>query len=339
MLSHANLITNFFLRGAVAPYEPGCIFLHTPPMFHLGDANSIFGLTGLGATHVVLPGFRSNAAIEAVQKYKVTALVLVPTMIGMLCETLRRQPADMSSIRRLSYGASPISTALLEQAMTALPNASFVQSYGQTELSPAATVLDHADHIAGRLRSAGRPIPGVDIKIVDPNNISELPQRAVGEVLVRGPGVMLGYWNQPELTRQTIIDGWLRTGDAGYLDEGGYLYLVDRIKDMIVSGGENVYSAEVEQALSTHPGVMQCAVFGVPDERWGERVHAVVYVRPGMTLESRELVEHCAPLISNYKRPKSYDFWDKPLPLSGAGKILKTELRRPYWEGAVRSIG
>ena len=150
---------------------------------------------------------------------------------------------------------------------------------------------------------------------------------------------MRGYWNQPQLTADTIRDGWLKTGDAGYLDDQGYLYLVDRVKDMIVSGGENVYSAEVENALMRHPDLLQCAVIGVPDDRWGERVHAVVYLRPGSKVTSAELNAHCEGLIANYKRPKSYDFSKTPLPLSGVGKILKTELRKPYWAGRSRNIG
>jgi len=338
MLSHANLLTNFFLVQAIAPYPQDTIFLHTPPMFHLADAGCLFGLTMLGATHVILPGFEPGLVAKTIETHRITALVLVPTMIGMLCETLRQEPSDVSSVVRLTYGASAISSALLERAMAALPNAEFCQAYGQTELSPGATVLDHADHLAGRLRSAGRPLPSVDIKIVD-EAMNEVEQGEVGEVSVRGPCVMRGYWNQPQLTADTIRDGWLKTGDAGYLDDQGYLYLVDRVKDMIVSGGENVYSAEVENALMRHPDLLQCAVIGVPDDRWGERVHAVVYLRPGSKVTSAELNAHCEGLIANYKRPKSYDFSKTPLPLSGVGKILKTELRKPYWAGRSRNIG
>jgi long-chain acyl-CoA synthetase len=338
MLSHVNLLSDFFLVQAVFPHDPDTVYLHTPPMFHLADAAKIFGLTMLGATHVVLPGFEPEATINAIEKYQITDLVLVPTMIGMLCEALRRRPADVSSVRNLIYGASPISSALLETAMRALPNAKFCQAYGQTELSPGATVLDHADHLAGRLRSAGRAIPCVDVRTVD-EDMRSLPTGEVGEVVVRGPNVMLGYWQQPELTAKTIIDGWLKTGDAGYIDPDGYLYLVDRVKDMIVSGGENVYSSEVENALLSHKDVLQCAVIGVPDDRWGERVHAVLFVRAESLASEEDFVTHCQPLIANYKRPKSFDIRKEPLPLSGVGKILKTELRKPFWEGAGRSIG
>lgn len=338
MLSHANLLSDFFLVQSVFPHGDNTIYLHTPPMFHLADAAKIFGLTALGATHVILPGFEPNATIDAIVEHRITDMVLVPTMIGMLCETLRTRPADVSSVRNLIYGASPISSAALETAMRALPNAQFCQAYGQTELSPGATVLNHADHLAGRLRSAGRALPCVDVRIVD-EDMQSLPTGEVGEVVVKGPNVMLGYWRQPELTASTVVDGWMKTGDAGYLDEDGYLYLVDRVKDMIVSGGENVYSSEVENALLSHEDVLQCAVVGVPDDRWGERVHAVLFVRAESTVTEEDLLEHCRPLIANYKRPKSFDLRREPLPLSGVGKILKTELRKPFWEGVERSIG
>lgn len=338
MLSHSNLLVNFLLFNAAAPFERGTRFLHTPPMFHMADLTNVFGLTMLGATHVVLPGFEAQAVISAVERHRVTALVLVPTMVGMLCEALRSRPADMSSVRRMTYGASPISPALLQRAMIALPNTRFCQGFGQTEHSPALTMLDHSDHLTGHLESCGRPLPGVDLRIVD-DRLRDVPSGEVGEVLARGPSVMLGYWNQPELTAATVIDGWLRTGDAGRMDKDGFLYLVDRVKDMIVTGGENVYSAEVENALVAHPDVLQCAVIGVPDDRWGERVHAVVQIRAESRLTEADLIRHCEPLIANYKRPKSVDLRREPLPLSGVGKILKSALRAPFWEGRTRQIG
>jgi long-chain acyl-CoA synthetase len=337
MLSHNNLLVNFLLFNAAAPFERDTRFLHTPPMFHLADLANVFGITMLGGSHVILPGFEPNAVIDAIEHHGVNALVLVPTMIGMLCETLRTRPADLSAVRRMTYGASPISPALLERAMTVMPNTRFCQGFGQTEHSPALTMLDHSDHLAGRLESCGRPLPGVDLRIVDAE-LTDVPTGAVGEVLARGPSVMLGYWNQPELTASTIVGCWLRTGDAGRLDDEGYLYLVDRVKDMIVSGGENVYSAEVENALLEHPDVLQCAVIGVPDDLWGERVHAVVQLREGSQANEADLIAHCEPLIANYKRPKSIDLQFSPLPLSGVGKILKTELRAPYWQGHNRQI-
>jgi long-chain acyl-CoA synthetase len=338
MLSHANLLINFLLFHAAAPFDRDTRFLHTPPMFHLADLANVFGITMLGGSHVILPGFEPNAVIDAVERHEVNALVLVPTMIGMLCETLRTRPADLSGIRRMTYGASPISPALLARAMVAMPNTRFCQGFGQTEHSPALTMLDHADHLAGRLESCGRPLPGVDMRIVDAD-LKDVPLGEVGEVVVRGPSVMLGYWNQPELTASTIVDGWLRTGDAGRFDDDRYLTLVDRVKDMIVSGGENVYSAEVENALLAHPDVIQCAVIGVPDDLWGERVHAVIQLREGSLATEAQLIQHCELLIANYKRPKSIELRFTSLPLSGVGKILKSELRMPFWTGRSRLIG
>jgi long-chain acyl-CoA synthetase len=199
----------------------------------------------------------------------------------------------------------------------------------------------HENHVGGahpvKLRSAGRAIPGVELRIVDAD-LKVLPTGEVGEVLVRGPNVMQGYWRKPTLTAETIVDGWVRTGDAGYLDAEGFLFLVDRVKDMIVSGGENVYSAEVENALAQHPAVLECAVIGVPDDRWGERVHAVLRFRPGTAATEEELTEHCHQLISGYKRPRTFEFRREPLPLSGAGKILKVELRKSHWGNSGRAV-
>ena len=304
----------------------------------MADACCLFGLTMLGATHVFLPGFDPARTVAAIVEHRISTLFLVPTMVGMLCEELTARPADMSGVEKLFYGASSISEAVLGRAIALLPNAKLCQAYGQTELSPVATLLIHQDHLDSKLTSAGRPIPLVDVRILGEDGQAMTPG-LVGEVSVSGPGVMLGYWNLPELTEQTVRDGWLRTGDAGYLDEDGYLYLVDRVKDMIVSGGENVYSAEVENALLAHPAVLQCAVIGVPDTKWGEAVHAVIRLRENASVSPDELAAHCTTRIANYKRPKSYDITNAPLPMSAVGKILKTELRRPFWEGRGRRIG
>lgn len=340
MLSHDSLIVNFMSSAAIEPYGDDCVFLHSPPMFHLADGTFLFGLTILAATHVILPRFDPAAVVHAIREQAINSLLLVPTMIGMLDQHLGGGGEALASIRRLTYGASPISEALLRRAFVLFPNARICQLYGQTELSPVATLLGSEFHAASgtnRLRSAGRPIPGVELRIVDAN-LDEMPRGEVGEILVRGPNVMLGYWRKPDLTAQTIVDGWLRTGDAGYLDDQGFLYLVDRVKDMIISGGENVYSAEVENALAQHPAVQECAVIGVPDPRWGERVHAIVRLRAGHDIGPDDLMAHCTGLIANYKCPRSFDFRTNPLPLSGAGKIQKSELRREYWTGTDRGV-
>jgi acyl-CoA synthetase (AMP-forming)/AMP-acid ligase II len=220
----------------------------------------------------------------------------------------------------------------------ALPGVRFTQAYGMTELAPMATFLRPAEHADPVLRrSAGRAGPNVEVRIVDLDD-HEVAPGVVGEVVVRGGNVMLGYWNRPAETAEALRGGWMHTGDGGYMDERGYLFLVDRLKDMIVSGGENVYSAEVENALATHPAVAQCAVIGVPDPELGERVHAVVVLRPGAAATPEELRAHCKTLIAGYKTPRTSEFVEA-LPLSGAGKILKRELRAKYWPTDGRGIG
>ena len=342
MLSHDGLIVNFMASTLLEPYCDDCVFLHSPPMFHLADGFLLFGLTVASATHVIVPRFEPAAVVGAIRDQGINSLLLVPTMIGMLDQHLRETNEPLDTVRRLTYGASPISEALLRRAFVMFPKARICQLYGQTELSPVATLLTSELHTAadsgpGRLRSAGRAIPGVELRIADAQ-LRALPCGEVGEILVRGPSVMLGYWRKPALTAETIVDGWLRTGDAGYLDEQGFLYLVDRVKDMIISGGENVYSAEVENALAQHPAVEECAVIGVPDPRWGERVHAIVRLRVGHDSSPDDLTTHCAGLIANYKCPRSFSFRTDPLPLSGTGKIQKSELRREYWAGTNRGV-
>ena len=335
MLSHRSLISSFLCSTATMPMREDAIFLHSPPMFHLADAAMIIGITMVGGTHVAVPFFSPENFARAAQAERVTDIVLVPTMFAMLREYAAAHPVDFSSVLKVAYGASPISETLLKQAMEMFPNAAFRQAYGQTELSPIATILTPEFHkIApggkSYLRSAGRAVVGVDVKIVD-EAMTEQPLGSVGEIAVRSPGAMLGYWNLPDLTRQTLVDGWVRTGDAGYMDEEGFVYLVDRVKDMIVSGGENVFSAEVENAIAAHEHVVECAVIGVPDDKWGERVHAIVRLRGEAALGPEDLIAHCRSLIAGYKCPRSVELRTEPLPLSGAGKILKTELRKAYW--------
>jgi long-chain acyl-CoA synthetase len=342
MLSHDGLIVNFMASTLLEPYCDDCVFLHSPPMFHLADGFLLFGLTLVCATHVIVPRFEPAAVVGAIRDQGINSLLLVPTMIGMLDRHLRETNEVLDTVQRLTYGASPISEALLKRAFVMFPKARICQLYGQTELSPVATLLTSEFHTAAdsgprRLRSAGRAIPGVELRIADAQ-LRALPPGEVGEILVRGPSVMLGYWRKPALTAETIVDGWLRTGDAGYLDAQGFLYLVDRVKDMIISGGENVYSAEVENVLAQHPAVEECAVIGVPDPRWGERVHAILRLRAGHDGSPEDLTAHCAGLIANYKCPRSFSFRSDPLPLSGTGKIQKSELRREYWTGTDRGV-
>jgi long-chain acyl-CoA synthetase len=338
ILSHDNLIVNFLACCTIEPHPRDCVYLHVAPMFHLADATMLLGLTLIGGTHVILSRFDPAGVVETIKKYGVNSVLLVPTMIGMVDQYLRDNPESLSQILRLTYGASPISETLMMRTLEMFPNARITQAYGQTELSPVATFLLHEHHVAqGKLRSAGRAISGVELRIVDAE-FKTLASGAVGEILVRGPNVMQGYWRKPELTAATIVDGWVRTGDAGYIDDDGFLFLVDRVKDMIVTGGENVYSAEVENALAQHAAVLECAVIGVPDDQWGERVHAVIRFRPAGAATEEELTAHCLRLIAGYKRPRSFEFRKDPLPLSGAGKILKTELRKAHWISTGRAV-
>jgi long-chain acyl-CoA synthetase len=251
---------------------------------------------------------------------------------------------DLSSLRRITYGASPMPVELLKRAMKVFPGAEFFQGYGQSEASPLLTALmpeDHitegAERITRRLASCGRPVIGVEVEVVDENDRPVKPGE-VGEIVARGPNVMMGYWKRPEETATTLRGGWLRTGDMATIDEDGYIYLVDRKKDMIISGGENVYSTEVENVIYQHPAAHEAAVIGVPDEKWGEAVKAIVTLKEGASLTESELIEFCASKLADYKVPKSVEIREGELPKSATGKILKKELREPYWQGRNRRI-
>jgi long-chain acyl-CoA synthetase len=275
--------------------------------------------------------------LTATAREKVTEMLLVPTMVQMLIEHPTFAKHDTSSLKRLIYGAAPITEALLDRAVKAFPKSDFVQAYGMTELAPLATSLQfkHLDaegRKKGRNRSVGRATFGVELEIVDDND-KPVPRGTVGEIKVRGPNRMLGYWNRPEETKAAIIDGWMHTGDGGYMDEDGFVFMVDRIKDMIISGGENIYSVEVENCVTQHPAVAQCSVIGVPDEKWGERVHAFVILKPGAKATPDDIIAHSRSLIAHYKCPRSVEFREA-FPLSGAGKVLKRELRKEFSEKA-----
>jgi acyl-CoA synthetase (AMP-forming)/AMP-acid ligase II len=331
MLSHNNLLTSSIGSLASGQFvSPGGRLLHTAPLFHLAGIAAWAAGCQVGSTHVIVPMFNPTEVMKAIAEHRVTDALLVPTMIQMLVDDPGIADSDLSSLVHLVYGASPISEALLGRARKVFPSAGFTQAYGMTELSPCATLLTPTDHDNPALhRSAGRAAPHVEVRIVDPND-NEVARGEVGEVVVRGDNVMLGYWNRPEDTAAAVRDGWMHTGDGGRMDENGYVFIVDRIKDMIITGGENVYSAEVENALASHPAVAACAVIGVPDADWGERVHAVVVLLPGQQSTADEIRTHCKTLIAGYKAPRSVDFVDA-MPMSGAGKILKRELRKQYW--------
>jgi len=342
MLSH----TNFYVSGVSNAHDlnmrDGTIYLHAAPMFHIADLIWFTALTFMAGTHVVIPSFTPDGALDAIERHRPSQVLLVPVMLQMVLQSDKLASTDTSSLTQIIYGASPITESVLIDAFEKFPNVSFLQAFGQTELSPVATVLPTDYHVlegpkAGKLRSAGRPTRVCEIRIVDEDMV-EVTRGDVGQIAVKGPITMLGYWNKPEITAETIRDGWLLTGDAGYMDGEGFIFLMDRLKDMIVSGGENVFSAEVENALGQHPAVATSAVIGIPSDQWGESVHAIVILKPEATVTTDELQAHCHQLIAGYKCPRSVEFRTEPLPLSGANKVLKTELRKPYWEGQERQI-
>ncbi|ATY12056.1 fatty-acid--CoA ligase [Amycolatopsis sp. AA4] len=337
MLSHGNLLTSAMGWLATEDFSPGGILVYASPMFHLAAFTTWVFSGVLGWTQVMTAAYDPLTAAAAVQEYQATDLTLVTTMIQMIVDHPRIGEFDLSSVRRVMYGASPMSDALIARAMTALPNARFIQGYGMTELAPAATVLRPADHEdSARRKSVGRAAPHCEVRIVDAAD-AELPRGEVGEIVVRGGNLMLGYWNRPEESAEVLRNGWMHTGDVGWMDDEGYLFLTDRLKDMIISGGENVYSVEVENCLAAHPAVAACAVIGVPDDTWGERVHAVVVPVAGAAVSLEDLRSFCARRIAGYKAPRSMEVVDA-LPLSAIGKVLKRELRRPYWEKQERAI-
>lgn len=346
MLSHANLVANSLVAISGMNMTERTVHLHVSPLFHIAGGARLFSVTLAGGTHVVMPRFEPVAFLRTVAEERVTLTIVVPTMLNQLLQAMDESDAlaalDLSSLELLTYGASPMPEALLRRAFERLPGIRFHQGYGMTECSPLISMLAAEYHDAaggaGRyLGSAGRPVCTAEVVILSPEG-EALPPGAVGEVCVRGPMVMQGYWRMPDATAEALRGGWMHTGDAGYLDEDGFLFLVDRVKDMIVSGGENVYSAEVEAALHRHPDVLECAVVGVPDERWGEAVHAIVVPKPGLQIEPSALDATCRGLIAGFKCPKGYTLRTEPLPKSGAGKILKSELRSAFWHSQDRHM-
>ncbi len=315
------------------------VFLHQTPMFHAASMAGILGAPAVGGVSTFVPMFEPGSVLDTIEAQGVTMTVMVPTMIGMMLAHPAYSPERLGSLTTLTYGASPMPQAILDRVLADLPDVAIYQGYGMTEASAVLTILGAEEHRAGgpRLRSAGRPVPGVVLQIQDEQG-DPVPLGETGEVCAQAGNFMIEYWNNPEATAEVFRGGWYHTGDAGMIDEGGYLFLVDRVKDMIVTGGENVYSVEVENALSTHVAVLQAAVIGIPSEQWGEAVHAIVVLKEGLEATADELITHCREFIAGYKIPKSVEFRAEPLPLSGAMKVLKRELRAPYWEGRDRAV-
>ncbi|HYH90990.1 MAG TPA: AMP-binding protein [Solirubrobacteraceae bacterium] len=331
MLSHGNLLANAQHNLAATGHRPDQRWLHVCPMFHVAGIANLLACTWVGAEQVVLPRFDAATVLEAIERERITHTVLVPTMLAMLLDAPGAGTADLSSLRHVQYAASPISAELQRRVLERLPDCDVAQFYGMTEAAPTVTHLTPEDHRRGgrRLASVGTPVPGVEAEVRG-------PEGEPGELWIRGPNIMLGYWKRPDATAEALVDGWYRSGDIVRADEHGYLYLVDRAKDMIITGGENVYSLEVEAVLLRHPAVAEAAVFAVPDDRWGEAVHAVVTTREAVTVDA--LLDHCREHVAGFKVPREIELRDEPLPKSGPGKVLKTLLREPYWAGRERRV-
>lgn len=336
MLTHKNIVTNAFHCVISLPYTENDTYLHAAPMFHLAEAGGIFGTTMVGGTHAFIRSFTPRDVLETINKIKPTCMLLVPTMINMLIHSPDFAQYDVSALKKLLYGGSPMAPELLKKCARLMPQVEFYQGYGMTEAAPMLSLLKSKDHVGKRLVSCGQTVQGVEMKVVDSKG-NELPAGEIGEFIAKGPNIMKGYWNLPEETSKAIRDGWYYTGDMGYKDDDEFFYIVDRAKDMIISGGENVYSAEVESVLYKHPLVLECAVIGVPDAKWGEAVKAAVVLKSERSVTEEELILYVRQHLANYKVPKSVDFMSE-LPKSGPGKILKREIRKQYWNGQSRVI-
>ena len=339
LIDHRAAMLDMYKIGSRWPFTEDHVYLHQTPMFHAASFGGVLTIPAVGGATTFVPMFDPGKVIDVIEEHKVTTTVMVPTMVQMMLDHPSFSPERLASMTVLTYGASPMPTTLLERLLDLMPDLDVMQGYGMTENCGLLTVLGAAEHRAGGalLKSAGRPVPGSVISIQDPEG-KILGTDEVGEVCARGGNFMREYWNRPEETAAAFAGDWYHTGDAGRIDARGYLYLVDRVKDMIVTGGENVYSAEVENALSSHPAVAQVAVIGIPSEQWGEAVHAVVVTKPDQTVTDAELKDWCRERIAGFKVPKSFDYRTEPLPLSGAMKVLKRELRAPFWEGRDRAV-
>ena len=335
-LSHISLMIQGLSAQATYRLDQNTCFIHTAPMFHLADFSTTLGATVAASCHSFMPEFSPPALLDAIEQEGVDTAILVPTMLPSVLDEALKRPETFRRLRNILYGAAPISEPVLKRMLQQAPEVNLFQVYGQTEVGGAcSTLLPHFHKLegpgSGKLASAGRVLPAFLLRIVDEAG-QPLPNGQRGEVCVSGPGNMTGYWKNPELTAQTIRQGWLHTGDMGILDDDGFVSIVGRLKDMIITGAENVFAGEVENALAYHDAVAAVAVIGVPDERWGEAVHAVVVLKPQRTATEDELIAHCRDRIAHYKCPRSITFRTTPLPLSGVGKIRKVDLLQEWKE-------
>lgn len=341
MLSGANLVSLVPAANEVLGLAADTVSLVVMPLFHVaGSGWALFGMYN-GAHNVMLRDVDLPAILDAIPRYGITDSVFVPAVLQFLLAAPGVENIDFSSLRTIVYGASPISEDVLVASINRF-GCGFVQAYGLTETNGAVVLLPAEDHDpsgpnAHRLRAAGIAMPGVSLRVVDAEG-SDVSAGEIGEIWIHSPSNMVGYWNMPEATASALSsDGWFTSGDAGYLDDDGYLYIADRVKDMIISGGENIYPAEIESALMAHPAVADAAIIGVPDDRWGETVQAIVVRAAGTEPTETELIEWCRDRLAGYKCPTSVD-WAEMLPRNPSGKILKRELREPYWAGRERRV-
>jgi long-chain acyl-CoA synthetase len=330
MLTHRNLWSNATHTMLATGMSQGA-WLHAAPMFHIADQWSIYVNALLGSENFYLPAFDPETFLRLVETHQITDTIIVPTMISMVLHHPSFEKYDLSSLRSIMYGASPMPKTLIELAMRKLPHVRFTQGYGMTETSPMLTLLLHEDHRGASIAAAGRPIAGVEVRVVDGDD-RDVAMGECGEVIARGPNVMKGYWKRPEISAEVLRGGWMHTGDLGRFDADGYLYILDRKKDMIKTGSENVYSPEVEALIVSHPAVLEAAVIGVPHEKWGETIRAVVACRPEQAIEEMELIAWCRERMTHFKCPTSVVVTDM-LPKGGTGKVQKNILRERFGAG------
>ena len=346
MVTHANVLADIHNFNYWMRYTEGGTYLHAAPIFHIADFPSMFAAPAFGACQITIPKFSAQTFCETVEREHVTHTVLVPTMINLLTQFLdaRKQDAkkqdarkyDLSSLQALAYGGSPMAPELVHRTRELLPKVKLIQVYGLSETGFLTGLQDH-EHTEDKLMSCGRPCPGVDLQVTDTSGKQVEPGQS-GELIVRGANVMRGYWNNHEETAEAFRDGFFRTGDIGRQDTAGYFYILDRLKDMIVTGGENVYSGEVEAVIYGHPAIREAAVFGVPDPQWGELVMACVVLKPGATLTADDLIAFCRRSLASYKLPRRVEFSETDLPKSSSGKVLKKTLRERFWVHQERAV-
>jgi long-chain acyl-CoA synthetase len=336
MVTHANVLADVHNFNYWMRYTEGGVYLHAAPIFHIADFPSMFAAPAFGARQITIPKFSVQTFCETVEQERVTHTVLVPTMINLLTQFPDAKKHDLSSLQVLAYGGSPMAPELVHRTRQLLPNVKLIQVYGLSETGFLTGLQDH-EHTEDKLVSCGRPCPGVDLLVTDTSG-KQVDSEQAGELVARGANVMRGYWNNPEETAEAFRDGFFRTGDIGNQSTSGYFYILDRLKDMIVTGGENVYSGEVEAAIYGHPAVREAAVFGVPDPQWGELVMACVVLKRDATLTADDLIAFCRRSLASYKIPRRVEFSKTDLPKSSSGKVLKRTLRERFWTHQQRAV-